>query len=211
MEIQRRGSAVWVVLAVIVAILLIGGFWYYWTHSQGQVQSQTVQGSQTAATQVSYQSVSWKDPKGSVAGFHLNIPASWTALPYGNEYFFEADSCPRGALGCNANTAIQLRVQINPANGGLPLRIPDYTQQGETVVSSSTVTVGGVQGSAVVGEFNGTSGLNGTSHSSVVAFALIEKDGTQYLGWITGPKGLEAETQPVVQEMLSSFTFDPAK
>ncbi len=211
MKRGRRGSAAIIILAVVVIAIIVGGAWYYFTRKPQIVQPSTGSNAQGDATSsgIAYKAFTWVDPTDSVYGFHFNVPSTWIEQPNGNERSLEIDSCNFStSTGCNENGMIRLQIQVAPSGSPHPLSIPDYTKYGETILSSSTITIGGVPGQAVVGLFPPLSaGPNLQASSSISAWLYFMKDNVQYLATLSGNQSFEDQMKTIGAEMISSFAF----
>jgi len=210
----RRGSIALVIALVVVIILVVaGGVWYYEVNSKQANQSASLPIGQTSpqvqsSTASGSKTIGWVDPQNTVYGFHFDVPDSWIEQPYGSERSIEVDSCSDTTAGCDANSMVSLHIDVNPPKSGDTLVIPDYTKQGETILSSSTLTVGGVPAQEIAGAYQNPDGVGKAPSSSVVVFILFQKSGVQYLASASGNQALENQTKPILAGILSSFAFD---
>jgi hypothetical protein len=220
MKGSRNGSAAFVTILIVIILVIAGGIWYYEAHKAVSSSATSISSTTTSSPQAptstpnsavtTFKTVGWVDPQDNVYGFHFNVPSSWIEQPNGNERSMLIYSCSYNtSTGCDFNTMIQLQMQVNPPDSGDTLVIANYTKQGETILSSSTIMVGGVPAQAVVGLFPPSdSGPNLNVSSSITASLLFEKDSVQYLATISGNQAVETQMKPIVADMLSSFAFE---
>jgi hypothetical protein len=202
-----------VALVVVIILLLAGGVWYYEVNSKQANQSASLPAGQTSpqvqsSTTSGSKTIGWVDPQDTVYGFHFDVPDSWVEQPYGSERSIEVDSCSDTTAGCDANSMVSLHIDVNPPNSGDTLVIPDYTKQGETILSSSTLAIGGVPAQEIAGAYQNPNGVGKAPSSSVVVYILFQKSGVQYLASVSENQALEDQTKPILAGILSSFAFD---